>query len=414
MATKLFANYSFDRFGIGISSGVIAGSINDNAINRFMTDQKFPTDNIQINTSKPFNSYLLAGPSFRFGKRVGITASMQGGMFFNDPGSVSIQQQNAANNRLLYAFQDAGQKLFPGFAGNIHIAYPINNNTQFLINADYLHSRSSIQLIDPGNGIDIPTEQNRNVQLITSGIGIIRTFGGRSNNNRRTASYANVQDLITPSSHNNTGSANNSCGPVTYRTTHPDGSVQELTFACPDDAAAYTTRMTTTARQTQGSNFGERLVTTNADSTTMQSRVQDHNSSRSNKSSSAIAPDGGGGDAQQKVQDHNSSRSNKSASVADHNSSRSNKSASSIAVDADMNGDGVYETDITAKISDRISFNEQGEITEAPQLRAGVSTSRSGIIRTRSSLQPAGNDLYVCHGTAEIDNKTVPVRIIYK
>ncbi len=47
------------------------------------------------------------------------------------------------------------------------------------------------------------------------------------------------------------------------------------------------------------------------------SKVQDHNSSRSNKSSSIAAPDegsGGGGSGGSKVQDHNSSRSNKTAS----------------------------------------------------------------------------------------------------
>ena len=64
-----------------------------------------------------------------------------------------------------------------------------------------------------------------------------------------------------------------------------------------------------------------------------QNRSQDHNSSRSNKSSSKAAPDP---DSQNKSQDHNSSRSNKSGLAApdpdvqnksqDHNSSRSNKS----------------------------------------------------------------------------------------
>jgi hypothetical protein len=46
----------------------------------------------------------------------------------------------------------------------------------------------------------------------------------------------------------------------------------------------------------------------------MQTRVQDHNSSRSNKSSSIMA--GNGDEMQTRVQDHNSSRSNKSSSVS--------------------------------------------------------------------------------------------------
>lgn len=409
MATKFFANYSFDRFGIGISSGIIPGSINNAELNRFITEQKFQGD-LQTNSSKPFNSYLLAGPSFQFGQRVGITASLQGGMFFNDPGSVSIRQQTAANSRTVYAFQDAGQKLFPGFAGSIHIRYPINRHTQFLVNADYLQSRSSIQLVDVNNGIDIPAQQNRNLQLITTGIGIVRTFGGNNNNSKRTRAFADAGDLATPPFHKSDD--NHSCGTVTQRTTKPDGSVEELVFACPDDALAYAKRMA----QDHNSSRSNKSAS-----------VADHNSSRSNKSSSVVSPENTGGDDQQKVQDHNSSRSNKSSSVAmpdttggdgpqkaqDHNSSRSNKSASAIAVDADLDGDGKYETDITSKVSDLIHINEKGEI-EVPQQRAGVSTSRSGIIRTRSSLQPAGNDLYVCHGTAEVDHKIVPVRIIYK
>jgi hypothetical protein len=45
------------------------------------------------------------------------------------------------------------------------------------------------------------------------------------------------------------------------------------------------------------------------------------------------------GIAQTKAQDHNSSRSNKTASVQDHNSSRSNKTASNISADPDNNPD---------------------------------------------------------------------------
>ncbi|MEO5563393.1 MAG: hypothetical protein ABIR18_08160, partial [Chitinophagaceae bacterium] len=195
-------------------------------------------------------------------------------------------------------------------------------------------------------------------------------------------------------------------------------------------------------------------------------RAQDHNSSRSNKSSSMIANDPDNGNGGNKLrstqaQDHNSSRSNKTASTIandpdndnggnklkstqaqDHNSSRSNKTASisagddgngdatkpksnampvkwaapevlrSISVEADLDGDGQYETDVTSKISDEVKLNENGDIT-APQQKAGISTSRSNI-RTRSSLQPVSDKLYIGYGNAEINGKTVPVKIIYK
>ena len=79
-------------------------------------------------------------------------------------------------------------------------------------------------------------------------------------------------------------------------------------------------------------------------------RGQDHNSSRSNKSSSAAAPEdegsGDSGDVTAGAQDHNSSRSNKSSSAAapedgqDHNSSRSNKTSGVVAPDGDSSGAG--------------------------------------------------------------------------
>lgn len=55
---------------------------------------------------------------------------------------------------------------------------------------------------------------------------------------------------------------NQSCGPVTRRITNSDGSTEEMTFACTDDAASYNERISmnvTTGRQTQGSTFGEKV-----------------------------------------------------------------------------------------------------------------------------------------------------------
>ena len=88
------------------------------------------------------------------------------------------------------------------------------------------------------------------------------------------------------------------------------------------------------------------------------------------------------------------------------------ESLKSILIEADLDGDGEYETDITNKINDEIRIDEKGEVI-TPQQKAGVSTSRSNI-RNRSSLQARGDKLYVGYGTTEINNKTVPVRVVYK
>jgi hypothetical protein len=126
-----------------------------------------------------------------------------------------------------------------------------------------------------------------------------------------------------------------------------------------------------------------------------------------------------------RAQDHNSSRSNKSAGIVAGGDDNGTKNKSnipvkwaapevlkSISVEADLDGDGQYETDVTTKINDEIKVNENGEIM-APQQKAGVSTSRSNI-RSHSSLQSVSDKLYIGYGNAEINGKTVPVKIIYK
>ncbi len=569
MATKILSSYYFDQLGLGLSMGIIPGSIDKKDLNSFIDQRKLRTDNLQVRKVSPFNSYLLAGPSFRFGNRVIVSASLQGGLFFNDPGAVSIAQQQGPDIQELYGFMAAEQKLFPGFSGSFQIAYPLGKNTGLFINADYLQSRNSIRILDVNGGIPTPLTQNRNLQMITTGIGIIKNFGGTGRSAARRQYKPATAGPAMPEAYN----ATSSCGPVTHRITHPDGSTEVLEFTCPDDAAAYALRMsqgdTQRIRQTQGQTFGEpirglsaaagssdpdtsqtraqnhnstrsnrstNLVaqpldtmntsqqkaqdhnssrsnksasiseqpgdTTNASQQKAQDhnssrsnksasiseqpgnsgsgaqekaqdhnssrsnkttsiasptptpdstkQVQDHNSSRSNKSSAIDAPDPGNGstnkaqnhnvtrsnrtsnitsptpDSIKQVQDHNSSRSNKSSAIdapdpgngstnkaQDHNSSRSNKTASSVSVDADLDGDGVYETDLTQTLKDEIRIDEKGELVEMPSQKAGVSTSRSNI-RSHAKLQAIGNNLYLCHATAEIDKKLVPVKIIYK
>lgn len=178
MATKLAGNYSFGNVGLGFSSGIIPGSINRTALNNFISERKYPTDQLQINTSNPFNTYLMFGPSFQWGGQVSVGASLQGGFFINDPGGVSIQQNGAV--RALYRFDGGSKNFFPGFNGNLHIAYPVSKTVRFTVNTDYLQSKSVIRIVDIQNGIDVAREQSRKLNLFTAGVGIVKTF----NNNR--------------------------------------------------------------------------------------------------------------------------------------------------------------------------------------------------------------------------------------
>lgn len=286
IATKLFGRYHFGNMGLGFSSGIVPGTINNSALNRFIIERKF--QQAQTTRSNPFNSYLLFGPSFRFGNRVVVNADIQGGMFINNPGGVSIGQTGAV--RPLYRFEGAGKNLSPGFSGNISVAYPVNNSTRFFINTDYLQSKSSIRLYDPQQGIDVATDQDRQLKLFTVGIGITKSFGSKRDAARGIATgkrnIGNVkyetlsagegavadERIITTQRHaintKGTGATNGrmmnngNCGPVTQTITNADGTTEELTFACPDDAAMYNERISmnvTVPKQTQGATFGEKV-----------------------------------------------------------------------------------------------------------------------------------------------------------
>ena len=340
MATKISGRYQFGQVGLGISSGLVTGSINESAINSFLTERKIDPSQTTINTAKPSNSYLLFGPSFRFGNRIQLMAELQGGMFLNDPGTVSITPTGA--QRPVYGYTASDKNLFPGFSGALQMGFPINGSTSFFINTDYLYTNSSVRLLDLQSGIDIPTEQKRDIQLFTAGIGISKTFGSRNTaNGKKHISSVKFEDMTMTSRDQASGQSTGrrqstsrdagsglstgrrilpdqptvvsprdaasglatgrrtyqpgqpvygnrtyqpgqpvygnitrqeSCGAVTQKVTHPDGSTEENTFACPDDALQYARGMgidggmpnrismnVTVPKQTQGATFGEKV-----------------------------------------------------------------------------------------------------------------------------------------------------------
>jgi hypothetical protein len=299
IAGKMFGRYYFGNIGLGFSTGIIPGTIDDNALNTFITERKYQRDLLQITTGKPVNSYFLFGPSVRFGRRVQVAAELQGGMFLNNPGSIVINQSGVT--RSLYRFDEGTKNMFPGFSGNMNISYPVNSSTHFFISTDYLQSRSSVRLLDPQRGIDVPTEQNRNLKLFTAGVGITKSFGSRREagsgmaTGKKHAGNVKYEEITikevvsaeepiitTVQQHaintKGTGvtrimnSGNESCGPVTIKKTNTDGSIEEMTFACPDDAINYSinpinsggmpnriSMNVTVPKQTQGATFGEKV-----------------------------------------------------------------------------------------------------------------------------------------------------------
>ncbi|MBS4066490.1 MAG: hypothetical protein KGZ74_18155 [Chitinophagaceae bacterium] len=331
LVTGLQGHYFFGPLGLGVNGGFINSKLNNSAINQFLIDRKFPQTST-VTTSPAQNSFLMVGPSFRAGNKAQIIAGIKGGVFFNNSGGLIIGQQGAV--RPLYRFDGGTKSIYPGFNGSISFSYPIGETSSLLLSTDFIRSSSSIQLFDPQQGIDIPVEQKRTFQTINAGISFIKTFevksprdvasgqssgrrsretgsgmstgrrqyepatddGGGDENKRvlKTKTRSNQsndrvhgdphvddgESIIDPEnkrvlktktkSNQSNDRTTQSCGPVTLKTTKPDGTVQEQTFSCPDDAVQYQTKIdggmpnrismnVTTPKQTQGATFGEKV-----------------------------------------------------------------------------------------------------------------------------------------------------------
>jgi hypothetical protein len=122
------------------------------------------------------------------------------------------------------------------------------------------------------------------------------------------------------------------------------------------------------------------------------------NASRSNHT--RLAASTGNDDAPGlRIQNNNTVRSNRGQYV-------------SILIEADVDGDGEYETDISNSHGYTLLEDARPDAGD-PQTKAGISTSRSNI-RTRSALQPVGDDLYVAYGSTTVNGKQVEIRSVLK
>lgn len=310
--TGLTGQYFAGPLGLGISAGFINSKLNTSAINQFIVERRFPQAGT-ISTTPAQNAFLMLGPSFRLGTKVQLLAGVKAGIFFNQGGGLIIGQQGAL--RPFYRFESGAKSLFPGFNGSVSFSYPVGNTSAIVLSTDYLRSSSSVLVFDPQRGIDIPIEQKKSFQTINAGVSFIKTFnvksprdaasgqatGKRSSENTndgttqrvlksktksnqsndRVSNEANddgvsiidpenkrVLKTKTKSNQSNDRTTTQSCGPVTLKTTKPDGTVEEQTFSCPDDALQYQRKgdipnrismNVTTPKQTQGATFGEKV-----------------------------------------------------------------------------------------------------------------------------------------------------------
>ncbi|HMP87610.1 MAG TPA: hypothetical protein PKE63_10060, partial [Lacibacter sp.] len=262
----------------------LTGGVDPSAINTFITERGFPAGS-PVTTSNPLQAWLLAGPVFQLGQQVRLTGSLQGGLFLNNAGSLVIQRQGALVP--FYRFESDGSGLRPGWSGQLALAYPLNDNTSLQLGVRLLQTAMPIRLFDPSQGIDLPRSETRSASVLTTGISLVKELGSRvaiktkgtgADPLRTAPATGGTQPSGSPATEKLLPPANAvaiktkatggepvrtsapGCGPVTITTTHPDGRVEEQTFACPEDAAAY--ERSTSTRQTQQSSFGTRVSST--------------------------------------------------------------------------------------------------------------------------------------------------------
>ncbi|MCZ2458222.1 MAG: hypothetical protein LC128_01220, partial [Chitinophagales bacterium] len=241
--TKMSGKYYFGNVGLSATTGVMSGTIQKSSLNQFVTGRGFSQDQVKLTKGNPFNGIFLLGPSFRFGKRILVNADLQGGLFLNDPGNVDIVMKN--NNQSVYRFDKGGNNYFPGFSGSFSINYPLGRTTQFFINADYLQSRSSVNLLDLKGGIDVPVQVKRDVKMMTAGIGIVKSFGSNESNRSKRPGRTKYTNILSPERQPG------NCGPLTVTATNPDGSLEQMTFSGPEDAAQFYSRLSSGFAETK-------------------------------------------------------------------------------------------------------------------------------------------------------------------
>ncbi|HEY6504296.1 MAG TPA: hypothetical protein VIZ28_10005 [Chitinophagaceae bacterium] len=280
------ADYFFGMAGISFSSGFISSSPDDATINNFLKRFPFSPDELIITKAKQQNMYMLFGPSIRYGKTVQLYAHAKGGLFINNSGLVSIQQKGA--QRAVYRNESTAKSIYPGFLTGLRVEYSTKSDLwSFGIGADYMNTKSEVNNYDArrGGGIE-GLKLSRNITDIVTAITIRynilspRDHASGQSTGKRQPGKPKYEDIKMASRDNNSGmttgkrsyqpgqpvygnrTAEESCGPVTQRTTNPDGSTEEMTFACPADAAAYAERISmnvTVPKQTQGATFGEKV-----------------------------------------------------------------------------------------------------------------------------------------------------------
>jgi hypothetical protein len=301
---RIAGDYFFGKAGIGFSSGFGSSAADDNSINRFLQRMNIAPDQVTVTKSSQQNMYLLLGPSVRFGSNVQLLLQAKGGLFVNNSGLVMIQQKGAI--RAAYMNGSTGKSIYPGFQTGFNIQYSTKSDVwSFGVSADYMGTQTEVNNYDARrNGGIEALKLSRTISDLVAGINVRYNIAALKNKQNYSVSQrvlptvnkrdiaidepgmltqrvlptvnkkeiaidepgmltqrvlptVNKKEIAIDESGVHRIMEQSSCGPVTMKTTNPDGSVSESTFACPNDAAVY--NQLTSGKQTQGKTFGEKV-----------------------------------------------------------------------------------------------------------------------------------------------------------
>jgi hypothetical protein len=184
-STELGARYYFGRFGLSVATGFVTGAADNDAVNDFIRERKYPRDQLRISKSEAVNGYLMIGPSFRFGGRFFVNADLRGGLMVNNPGTLDMT--STESGRSMYRFGGTDRSLFPGFSGDVSLNYAVSRSVRIFVHTAYLQSKASVSLIDVGGGFKEAARVNRSMKVMSAGIGLIKIFhpGGSAGGNHR-------------------------------------------------------------------------------------------------------------------------------------------------------------------------------------------------------------------------------------
>ena len=272
---KMDAGYSFGNFGIGMSSGFISSQTDKTKINEFLSRTGIPLDQMQISTGNQQNMYVLLGPSATFGNKIRTQLHAKGGLFINNGGFVNIRRLGAISSA--YRNEPSSKSVYRGFAAGANLDYHISNMISIGFGADYLNTKSEIVNYDIRRGAAIEgIKLSKNISSVMTGISVRyninsprdvasgqstgRQLGkpkyedikarengtglatGKTNAQFNPKEYTIDKKYQPGQPQYGNRTTQESCGPVTIKKTFGDGSTEEMTFACPDDAANYAQR----------------------------------------------------------------------------------------------------------------------------------------------------------------------------